>query len=46
MKLTRLILAWKVPGYISTDSFLLAWIGTPWCSVPVKPENPPVRRYY
>ena len=27
-----LILAWKIPGYIGLDYFLLRWIGTPWKS--------------
>jgi thiosulfate dehydrogenase [quinone] large subunit len=36
-----LILAWKVAGYVGADFFLLRWIGTPWRTVPVKPEASP-----
>jgi thiosulfate dehydrogenase [quinone] large subunit len=35
-----LILAWKVSGYIGADFFLLRWIGTPWRTVPIDPDEP------
>jgi thiosulfate dehydrogenase [quinone] large subunit len=34
-----LIVAWKVSGYIGADYFLLRWIGTPWGSQKLSPDE-------